>query len=54
MHRTKLWMALLVGVLFIGLQIPIEAVSMRLIHPGPAVEMYARQYFEIRIWGSPP
>lgn len=48
-----MWMALLIGSLFIALQIPIELASMRLMNPGSMVEMYARQYFEIRIWGSP-
>lgn len=55
--RVALGQALVVSttiaVILILLQVPLDAVAMRLLGPGTEVEAYASQYFSIRIWSAP-
>ncbi|RXT03809.1 MATE family efflux transporter [Ammoniphilus sp. CFH 90114] len=48
-----LGIALLMGGLFIGLQVPIKYISLLLMESSPVVEAQAASYFDIRIWGAP-
>ena len=45
--------ALLIAVVLVILQQPIETASMLLIAPEPGVQQYASEYFSIRIWSAP-
>ena len=45
--------ALAIAVALILLQVPIAALSMRLLGPEPAVAIHANEYFFIRIWSAP-
>ena len=45
--------ALLIGCALLALQVPIGKLAMQLIHPEPDVEIYALEYFFIRIWSAP-
>ncbi|MEZ5491291.1 MAG: MATE family efflux transporter [Gammaproteobacteria bacterium] len=49
----SLIMALLLGVILTGLQVPLAAISFYLLGGGEQVEATARSYFMIRIWGAP-
>ncbi len=46
-------LAVIVGVLFIILQWPIEHASLLVISPDADVSRFAIEYFRIRIWGAP-
>ncbi|MFJ7753586.1 MATE family efflux transporter [Peribacillus muralis] len=46
-------LALVVGIVFILLQGPIERISLNLMDPDAAVRLYAAEYLGIRIWGIP-
>ncbi|MEW9671481.1 MATE family efflux transporter [Ammoniphilus sp. 3BR4] len=48
-----LGIALLMGSLFILLQVPIKQTALLLLDSGPIVEAQAESYFDIRIWGAP-
>lgn len=48
-----LGIALLMGSLFILLQVPIKQAALLLLDSGPVVETQAASYFDIRIWGAP-
>jgi MATE family multidrug resistance protein len=45
--------ALAIGMGLILLQWPIRATAFALLGAGPAVELLARQYFDVRIWAAP-
>lgn len=45
--------ALLFGLLFIVLQVPIKQAAILLLQPGHAVGEHAVRYFDVRIWGAP-
>lgn len=45
--------ALMVGIIFLLLQNPIEYVAMTLLNPASDVEALATEYYQIRIWGVP-
>jgi MATE family multidrug resistance protein len=47
------FIAIVVGILFILIQWPIEYLSMKLLNPASDVRMFASDYFGIRIWGAP-
>lgn len=49
----SLIMALVLGVILTGLQVPLAEISFYLLGGGEQVEATARTYFLIRIWGAP-
>ncbi|MXY90477.1 MAG: MATE family efflux transporter [Gammaproteobacteria bacterium] len=48
-----LLLALVIGLLLLFLQLPLEAIAFYLLEGSPAVENAAQVYFRIRIWGAP-
>lgn len=48
-----LMIALVIGLIFIALQIPILQTSLFLMQPGADIAHWAGVYFHIRIWGAP-
>jgi len=48
-----LMLALALGALLVLAQMPINLVAFTLLDASPAVEGFAREYFEIRIWSAP-
>ncbi|WP_046227943.1 MATE family efflux transporter [Paenibacillus dauci] len=48
-----LMIALVIGLIFVALQIPILQASLLLMQPGPDIAHWAGVYFHIRIWGAP-
>ena len=55
--RVALGQALVVGVAIslavIALQVPVAALSMQLLGPEQHIAVFAREYFDIRIWSAP-
>lgn len=45
--------SLVIAVLLMGLQIPIEALALKLIGGEPETQRFAAEYFSIRIWSAP-
>lgn len=48
-----LFIALIVGMVFLLLQLPILNVTLALMSPDPEVLVFATEYYSIRIWGAP-
>jgi MATE family multidrug resistance protein len=49
----SLLLALGIGVVITALQVPLGAIAFGLLSGGEQVELTARTYFEIRVWGAP-
>jgi len=45
--------ALAIAVALLALQVPLAAIAMRLLGPGPGISPWAIEYFSIRIWSAP-